>query len=277
MKRLLLLLAVLAVVAAAAVALWPHTPTAATGQNNTDPRPLSATEQAAFLPLVCGGAGAGSGGYAHSCTSLPGYPSSDYGGAGTGLGITLTSVAYGNFTGGDEAYVSYQGSFEPHATNFGGGLLFARNGTGWTLSGWQPGNSMDNCLVVNRQGTTPFLCARGSTGQGETDTLLGVWRANSASPVRTLVTATDLRGTMNPNANCASVKPGQAVLVEIDGVSREGDALSAEADYIPGSLVQPLCAAHEFGAATPITLYLPVSAGAASVQMPAGISFAAAP
>jgi hypothetical protein len=82
---------------------------------NFDPRALTGDEQAAFLPLVCGGVSGGAGGYAHSCQSLPGYPSQDYGGAGTGLGITLTSVIYGHLTGddADEAYVSYQSRMPP--------------------------------------------------------------------------------------------------------------------------------------------------------------------
>jgi hypothetical protein len=274
-KRILLVVVALAAVALAAVWLWPHPSVPANGADNSGPSALSPAEQAAFLPLVCGGAGAGSGGYAHSCASLTGYPTSDYGGAGLGLGLTLTSVAYGDFTGPDQAYVSYQGSFEPHASNFGGGMLFTRSGTGWALSSWVPGNAMDGCTVVNPQGATPFICVRGSTGQGETDTVLGVWNVTSASPARVLLRASDLRGTMDPEANCGPLQPGQAVLLGIDSVTRAGGGFSAQVEYVPANMAQPLCAEHKFEQVTPIVTFLPVSADATQVSLP--VTFAPAP
>jgi hypothetical protein len=235
------------------------------GAANQDARALTGAEQAVFLPLVCGGASAGSGGYAHNCTSLPGYPSDDYGGAGTGLGITLTSIAYGNFTAPDQAYVSYQGSFEPHVNNFGGGILFQRNVNGWALTAWHPGNSLDGCLALNPSGQTPFLCTGGSTGQGETDTVLGVTTVGGG--LTKILTAADLRETMDANANCGQRKPGQDVLLSIDSVARDGAAFEVLVQYVPAATADAACQAKSFGTVAVTKTALPVSWNGSAAQV----------
>jgi hypothetical protein len=260
MKRILISVVILVLVLGGGWA-WLHrgsTPPARDGAaTNLDARPLSSAEQAAFLPLVCGGASAGSNGFAHDCTSLPGYPTDDYGGAGTGLGMTLTSVAYGDFTGPDQAYVSYQGSFEPHVNNFGGGILFHKTANGWAVSAWHPGNIMDGCLALNPSGATPLLCVGGSTGQGETDSEVGV--ATVGGSLTKILTAADLRDTMDANANCGQRKDGQDVLLSIDSVSRAGAGLVVNVQYVPGNIADAACKAKSFGSAPVSKAALPVS------------------
>lgn len=261
MKRILYLI-VLLVLAAGAYWVWPRAhelalaphsaPVPAPVAANHDARALTSAEQAAFLPLVCGGASAGTEGFAHDCTSLPGYPSADYGGAGTGLGISLSSVVIGHLSSptADEAYVSYEGSFEPHVNNFGGGILFAANGKGgWTLEKWVPGAALDGCLSLNPQGRAKMLCLRGSSGQGETDTALVVLNIpDTTGP--TVLNASDLRETLNPNANCGLRRSvDQEVLLGIKSIARSDEGYVAQIDYVPAAVAEAACKVKKFGSA----------------------------
>ncbi|WP_297494106.1 hypothetical protein [Acidocella sp.] len=254
MKRLLLSVVVLLLLVAGGYWLWAGHKAAAPplAAANQDARPLTGAEQAAFLPLVCAGASAGTDGYAHDCASLTGYPSSDYGGAGLGLGMTLTSVILGHISDAtaDEAYVSYQGSFESHADNFGGGILFRADGKGgWVLEKWVPGGAMDGCLALDPQGRSRMLCLRGASGQGETDTVLGIATPGAAAFDRILV-ASDLRDTMDPNANCALRKSAsQDVLLGIDSIARAGAGYAAAIEYVPASIATAACASKSFASA----------------------------
>lgn len=265
MKRLLGWLLLLIILGVGVYEFWPRhggmppqppQPPKPEAAANFDARPLSSAEQAAFLPLVCAGAGSGEQGYAHGCQGLPGYPSQDYGGAGTGLGLTLTTVIYGHLTSddADEAYVSYQGSFEPHANNFGGGILFHKTGNGWALSRWYPGGAMEHCLALNPQGRARFLCLFGFTGQGESDTSLFLVTIPAQGPLdlKPVLRASDLRETMVPNANCGQRQsPAQAVLLSIDSLGRNNGQITAEVNYVPADIATAACKANNFaGAAT---------------------------
>ncbi len=253
MKNLLLLL-VLVLLGAGGYYFWSnHNPPAlgpaAVAAANTDARGLTDAEQAALLPLVCGGVSAGSEGFAHNCTSLPGYLSADYGGAGTGLGITLTSVILGHLSNAtaDEAYVSYQGSFESHADNFGGGILFTADGKGgWTREKWVPGGVTDGCLSLNPRGRAKMLCLVGSSGQGETDTALTTLSLPDTRG-ETLLTGSDLRQTMDSNANCGLRKSAnQDVLLGIDNIARAGTGYAAQIDYVAAADAEIACKEQKF-------------------------------
>src|ERR1700761_2088742 len=122
MRNILLGIAVLSVLCGAARA----------ADADHDSRKLTLGEQRAFFPLVCAHA------VAHSktanCDRVRGYPDTSPIPDGP-FSITLDAIATGAFTraGADEAYVTYGASFEPHANNFGGGILFARARGGWRL------------------------------------------------------------------------------------------------------------------------------------------------
>lgn len=282
MKRLVVLLLLLIAIGVGAYKFWPrHGGESQPGVAvNFDPRGLTGDEQAAFLPLVCGGAGGGADGYAHSCQSLPGYPSQDYGGAGMGIGITLTDVIYGHLTGddADEAYVSYQGSFEPHATNFGGGILFHKDGNGWALSRWYPGGAMEHCLSLNPQGRARFLCLYGYTGQGETDTSLFLASIPSGGQISLspVLKASDLRQTLDPNANCGLRKADQAVLLGIDSLARGGSFATAQVEYVPADKADAACKAKSFANAATQKATLALSWDGSSVSISPDMHFAPA-
>ena len=253
---------------------------------NQDARPLSAAGQAAFLPLVCGGASGGSDGYAHNCTSLPGYPSQDYGGAGTGLGITLTSVIYGHITDATtaQAYVNYQGSFEPHVNNFGGGVLFNKSTTGWALAAWYPGGVLDNCLAVAPDGRIRLLCLLGYTGQGETDT--GLYLATIPPPgpngggapsLAPVLRASDLRGTLQPEDNCKlRLTPDQAVLLGIADLRRGGGFATAGITYVPAAQADAACKSRHFAGTAAQTATLSLSLNGAAIVLAPHFNFAPA-
>ncbi|WP_298285700.1 hypothetical protein [Acidocella sp.] len=243
---------------------------------NQNLRPLTSAEQAVFLPLVCGGASAGSDGYAHDCASLPGYPSDDYGGAGLGLGITLTSITQGQLTGAgrDEAYVSYLGSFEPHVTNFGGGILFTRGAAGgWALAKWFPGASLDGCLSLSPQGRARFLCLKSYEGQGVADTSLTVMQVGSAP--RPVLAATDLRASLNAEANCGQVNaPSQAVLLALAGLRRTAVGFGVQATYVAAGTAATACAAHAFATAPTQTATLTLTPDGDGFTLSPALTFA---
>ncbi len=291
MKRLF---AVLLLIAVALGAWWVwHGPAARRGQNSPvqangaslDPQPLSAAEQARFLPPLCGGASAGSGGYAHDCQSLPGYPSADYGGAGLGLGITLTSVLYGHLTSATDmqAYVSYLGSFEPHVNNFGGGVLFRQQGQSWVRVGWYPGGALSHCLGLNSQGRAKLLCRMGFTGQGESNTTLALVTLRPYAPgggqldISNQITASDLRDTLNPEANCGlRTSDKQAILLGIDKLTRTATGFAAQISYVPAAQAAASCAAHHFADAPTQTKTVPLRWDGTRLVMPPGLNFAPA-
>ncbi len=258
MKRLATLFSLLVIIGAGLFLFWPRSQQGGDGGSGTapqpraanhDPRALTDAEQAAFLPLVCGGASGPGGGFAHQCTSLPGYPEQDYGGAGLGLGITLKSVVYGHLTSADadEAYVTYTGSFEPHVTNFGGGILFTGGAGAWRLKGWYPGGQADHCVSLNPTGRAKFVCLSGWEGQGEADSLLAVVNLPPPSGEKpAILSASDLRGTLAPNANCARLAPGEAVLLSIDSLSPASGGASAGITYVSAGDAKTACAAQNF-------------------------------
>jgi len=141
-----------------------------------DPHKITGDELRTFLPVVCQGAKKTKDGTA--CAALPGYPSD---GAAFNENkkkasgdITLDAVALGSFTakGADEAYLTYSG-LEPHANNFGGGILLRRTNGKWTPVRWVPGGQMDNCVALPESGPQRMLCLTGYGGMGETDS--SVW------------------------------------------------------------------------------------------------------
>jgi hypothetical protein len=284
MKRVLVLLLLALVAGAAAYMFWPRQPATTSAPQaaaNHAPRGLSADEEAAFLPQICAGASAGSGGYQHNCASLPGYPSADVGGAGLGLGLTLTSVTYGQLTaaGADEAYVSYQGSFEPHADNFGGGILFHRQGSAWQLAGWYPGGAVDHCLSLTLTGRARLLCLFGFTGQGETDSMLALVSIPSGGSLALakVLMASDLRGTMDPEGNCGlRTSADQAVLLGISGLASAANGASAQVEYVPAAQAASACAAKRFASAATQKATLALAWDGSALTISPSLTFAPA-
>ncbi|HUB96037.1 MAG TPA: hypothetical protein VL993_08975, partial [Stellaceae bacterium] len=157
------------------------------------------------------------------CGAMKGYP-----GNPKGATLSLYAIAYGSFTaaGADEAYLSYGSSVEPHANNFGGGVLLAREGGAWRVVHWYPGGQMDNCLALPAAGKTRMLCLSGWTGQGELDSSLWVKEAPFAQD-RAVLKAQDQRGVAADHGIapdiCGEDQPAP-LLLSIDALKRAEDS-----------------------------------------------------
>ena len=286
MRRLATLFSLLIIIGAGLFLFWPHGQQGGKGQMtqqpvaNHGPHALSGAEQVAFLPLVCGGASGGGGGFAHQCTTLPGYPSQDYGGAGLGLGITLKSVIYGHLISADadDAYVTYAGSFESLATNMGGGILFTGGPGHWKLKGWYPGGQAEHCVSLNPAGRAKFLCLYSGQEQGEADSLLTVQTLPPPSGEKpALLRAADLRGTVNPNGNCQNLGGGEAVLLSISGLRPTPGGAEAEISYVSVGDAQTACAANNFAHAPVKNAALALHWNGSSIEASPALNFAPAP
>jgi hypothetical protein len=128
----------------------------------TDSRPLSPAERATFLGLVCRSHYTAQG--VTHCVDRIGYPFTSR----PNDDLSLIAILYGPLTraGAREAYVTYLSDWEPHATNYGGGILFEAAAGGWKLVRWYPGGQMDSCLVLPRAGRERFLCWSEYGGMG---------------------------------------------------------------------------------------------------------------
>ena len=211
----------------------------------TDTRKLTADEQAQFQPLLCDKPTMQ--GTDLTCGALLGYPGDP--GATAGATLSLDSIAFGSFSkaGADEAYLTYDSSVEPHANNFGGGVLFARADLGWRLVNWYPGGQMDDCLALPGGGKTKMLCLAGYTGQGEDDS--SVWvRELPFDNDFAVLKAQDQRGIGNDVAPDACSGTA-AVLLSIDALKRSGDAAAfalAPITYATAKDVADACKAGKF-------------------------------
>ena len=281
MKRLATLFSLLVIIGAGLLLFWPHHPQSGGEQAaNHGPRALTGAEQAAFLPLVCGGASGPGGGFAHECATLKGYPSQDYGGAGLGLGLTLQSVIYGHLTGADadDAYVSYAGSFESLATNLGGGILFTGGQGHWRLKAWYPGGQAGHCVSLNPMGRAKFICLYSGQEQGEADSLLTVQNLPPPTGQKpALLRAADLRGTVNPNGNCQNRSGDEAVLLAVGDLRPATGGASAEISYVRADDARAACLVQNFAKAPVEQAALALRWNGSALTMSPAFNFAPAP
>jgi hypothetical protein len=204
---------------------------AAPGATDTshDPHKLSAEEERIVLPAICRNAIPEK--HQFKCAELLGYPSS---GAAfnentrkaTGE-ISLAAIAYGNFTTNDtkEAYVTYLG-IEPHADNFGGGIVLRGTKDGWKVERWVPGGQMDTCVALPGPGLQKMLCLSGYTGMGEDDS--SVWILDASQLARggalkrdSVLKAQDGREASNPDYYCKSaLSSHRDMLLSVDDLTR---------------------------------------------------------
>ncbi len=183
----------------------------------TDTRRLTADERALFEKLLCDQPTMQ--GQDLTCVRLLGYS-----GQTAGATLSLDSIAFGSFSkaGADEAYLTYGSSIEPHANNFGGGVLLARAGNSWQLVTWYPGGQMDDCLALPGGGKTKMLCLAGYTGQGEEDSSIWVRELPFDNDIA-VIKAQDQRGLGGDVAPSICADPSAAVLLSIDALKRAAD------------------------------------------------------
>ena len=182
-----------------------------------------------------------------TCAALRGYPGDP--GATAGATLSLDSISYGSFSkaGAEEAYLSYGSSIEPHANNFGGGVLLTRAGSDWRLVDWYPGGQMDDCLALPGEGKTKMLCLAGYTGQGEDDSSIWLRELPFDHDVAVLK-AQDQRG-MGSDVTPDACGGTAAVLLSIDGLERSKSPTAfavAPITYAAAKDVADACKAGRF-------------------------------
>ena len=161
------------------ILILPLIATASGIENDT--HPLTTDEKNTFIPLVCEKPSKQN--KTNHCAKVIGFPL-DSGENVENADLSLNAVAYGSFTrqNADEAYLTYHSpSLEPHANNFGGGILFERVNDRWKLIKWFRGGQMKSCLAFQVDGRQNMLCLDGYAGQGEVDSSIWVEQVPAVS------------------------------------------------------------------------------------------------
>jgi hypothetical protein len=212
--------------------MFPHLALAWDASNDT--RKLSVAEQSTFMPVACQNPVAKNGSL--SCDGILNYPDNEWGKDDT---ISFQAIAYGAFTraGADQSYITYESTIEPHASNYGGGILFERDRGQWKLAAWYPGNQMDHCIALPSGEKLKMLCLTRTEAMGQT--LDVVWTGSvpespdddSDSDAHGLLTALDERDTAAPNDQCTRKRAKDAaILLDISALKRSANpAFFAEA------------------------------------------------
>ncbi|MDB5070501.1 MAG: hypothetical protein JWM87_1612 [Candidatus Eremiobacteraeota bacterium] len=191
-----------------------------------DSRPLTAAEQRTFLRLVCRSHYVANG--VTHCVDRIGYtvpsrPNDD---------LRLTAILYGPLTrdGARQAYVTYLSEWEPHATNFGGGILFEAGPDGWRFSKWYPGGQMDRCLLLPGAGRARFLCWSAYAEMGEFSQSVVVRHVLPSPADQRIFSAADSRAVFG-NPMCADDASSTAapLWIYVDPVHRSHGGAFAEA------------------------------------------------
>jgi hypothetical protein len=215
----------------ALIFLQPSVPYAA--EVSHDPRALTDVEIKTFVPLLCRSPVFYDAQF--NCDKIINYPSPDSVDDNDNfphVDISLIAITYGAFTASKvhEAYVSYTSSFEPHATNFGGGILFDRVRGRWRLIRWYPGGQMDHCLSYSAGVLQEMLCLSGYTGQGQIYSSVSVMHVSEENDNYTvLVKAQDDREDGSPedpnNEDCERQREkDEVILLSVDTLYRTHDS-----------------------------------------------------
>jgi hypothetical protein len=87
--------------------------------------------------------------------------------------------------------VNYESDCEPHATNFGGSVIFEQKDGASLFKGYQPGFQVNNCITIARNETQDrLICITGHMGQGHLE-----------SGVAEMVFTRDFSGTIDVSLN----------------------------------------------------------------------------
>jgi hypothetical protein len=136
--------------------------------------------------------------------------------------FSLNGIEYGSFTraGADQAYLSYYTMAEPHANNFGGGILFERLNSTWKLVRWYPGGEMDRCVALPGGRTQKMLCLSGYVGGGEYSSGISVEALPGASDVVIRVEDTRNDASSSTGTTCGTLASYKESVVSVDTLKR---------------------------------------------------------
>lgn len=215
------------------------------GAASHDARDMTPAERAVFRPLACQNARYDAKLGAYHCTRLNRYPGAPHAVRDFGL----STIAYGGFTraGADEAFVSYSTLDEPHAHNFGGGILFEHAGSAWKLVRWYPGRQLEQCVALEGNGPQRMLCLSHYEAQGVVNNFVAVRSLDQS--VQRVLQVDDMRG-MPPflaeqRTSCGKPASYAPKVRDVDTLTR-----SAKPGYFAESKVSYSTAAGAYRACT---------------------------
>jgi hypothetical protein len=186
--------------------------------------------------------------------------------------ITITSVAYGDFTGGgqQEAYLSYSsGDLDNDAARDGGGILYWMSEGGWEMIHWYDAGQWDHCLAVPGPDKTRMLCVESQEQMAGTYSWVKLsWIGTVPAPTASsdeddternrpsvadtpggafVVTGVDSRAN-DPGFSCTWSK-GKAMLLSVDDLTRAttpGVFATSHVTYASAADIAAACKAGDF-------------------------------
>jgi hypothetical protein len=143
--------------------------------------------------------------------------------------------------------VDYESDCEPHATNWGGSVLFEKASEGYIFRGYQPGFRVRDCVSMPK--TTKqdrLICLTGYAGQGHSDTSIAevifTWDFEKAIKLNldTLLSAEDSVGAYGVNSVDCKAK---IEYFRISNVSAgpQSDTISLEMQYADSATIREAC------------------------------------
>jgi hypothetical protein len=143
--------------------------------------------------------------------------------------------------------VGYESDCEPHATDYGGSVVFEKTNNGYAFRGYQPGYGVTDCISVPRNTKQDrLLCRTGHTGQGHTETAVGevVFTQDYSKAIKlnfdTLIAAEDSTLAYGVNSvDCESTTKyfGFSKL----GLGPQSDTISLEITYADSASIREAC------------------------------------
>lgn len=137
----------------------------------------------------------------NQCLQAKNYPIRNIDGKSCNVSLTGPKIE-GHFLSSKQKLllVPYYSDCEPHASNWGGSLVFEQSGASFIFKGYQQGLVFSQCMIKIVSGKDRLICGGGFLGQGYLETTLYevVFSGNSAEKMtldyKILLSATDSAG-----------------------------------------------------------------------------------
>lgn len=143
--------------------------------------------------------------------------------------------------------VAYESGCEPHATDFGGSVLFEQAGDGYRFKGYQPGYQVNDCVVIPRNDKQDrLICVTSHLGQGRLESGVAEmvftqdFSKDISLSMNYFMTAEDATGAYGSNVvECKEAS-------KYFGVSKPGtgpgrDTVAVDAAYADKDTIQTAC------------------------------------
>jgi len=204
-----------------------------------------------------------------TCKRAKGYPDQQK----RACDVKLSPARYsGKFTGGGRTLlvVTYSSDCEPHATNFGGAVLFEPAGGKYSFRGFLPGSQANDCVVLPKNEQQDFLvCTTGYMGQGHLESGVAQmvftqdYSKNISIAPDYLMTAEDSTSAYGANVVTCNEPPPKYFGVSRIGAGPQPDTVAVTVDYADAATIRTACGKgfpkpkELFGTLSPGDAYVP--------------------